>query len=132
MDGNRLCDRVTDGSRRIERTERILEHDLELPAERPALVFAGLRDVDSVEEDLSTRRGCQAQDCASDRRLAGPRLSYESERLAELDLEADIFDRRGRVRTLLRRLVDDTQVADLEQGAHPASSSLRSSSLRTQ
>src|SRR5262249_6171017 len=83
-----LTDDIAGALARIERRERVLENDLQLPAVRPEFGLAEARDVMAVEPDGPSRRLDQAHDGAPHRGLAAARLADEPQRLAGADREA--------------------------------------------
>ena len=89
----RLADRATDRVARVERGERVLEHHLHPPPQRPQLRLAQVRDVGALEQDAAAGRLVQPEHRASDGRLSAPRLADEPDGLAALDRERDAVDR---------------------------------------
>src|SRR5262249_56075887 len=65
---------------RIERGERILENDLQLPAVRPEFSLAKPCDVMAIEVNCAGRRLDQAHDGASHRGLAAASLAHHPPR----------------------------------------------------
>jgi hypothetical protein len=96
VDRERLHDGLGDGEPRIERSERVLEHDLHAAAHRPHLALRERRDVDPFEPHRSGARLDQSQQQAAGGRLAAARFADQTERLAARDREIDAVDRTGR------------------------------------
>src|SRR4051812_3017857 len=92
VDDERLGDDVADGHPRIERGVRILEDDLELSADLAQLFAPEPRQLLTAETDRAGRRLQQLQDAVAGGRLAGPRLTHETERLPSADLERNVVD----------------------------------------
>ena len=87
-----LADAGADRGSRIERRERVLEDDLHPAPERLEVTSSERSDIGAVEHHPAARRLDQAQQRATDRRLAAARLADEAERLAATDREADVVD----------------------------------------
>ena len=83
---------VADRHARRQRSERILEHDLQILAQRPHLVPRARLDVVAEKDDAALRRD-QPEQRAAERRLARTGLADDAERLACADGEADVVDR---------------------------------------
>ena len=121
---DRLPHHPADACARVERRKRILEDHLHAPANRPQLALGQVRDVLSVEDDPPFGRLVEADERASDRRLAAARLADETERLAALDRERDpvhgldVADVAVEDEAALDREVD-LQPVDLDQRARP-------------
>src|SRR5438132_10459771 len=77
---------------RVEACVRILEHDLELAAQRPQLPQAQVLDSSSVELDLARGRLEQTDDTASERGFPAARFADESESLAFGQVERHVVD----------------------------------------
>ena len=88
----RLADDVAGALPRVERGERVLEDDLQLPAVGPELLLAEARDVVAVELDGAGGRLDQAHDGAAHRGLAAAALADQPQRLARADREAHAVD----------------------------------------
>ncbi len=89
----RLGDGLADGDARVERGERILEDDLEIPADLAHVSCAELGELNPFERDRARGRTRQLQDRASRRRLAATRLAHQAQGLAGSDGEGDAGDR---------------------------------------
>ncbi len=127
VDLDPLGDRIPDSHPWIERAVRILEDDLQLSPGLPQLGSAERQEIAPLEGDGTAGGLQQAEDRATDRGLAAPRLPDEPKRLSRADSERDAIHRTDR-RRLLRHeaggLVVLDEVANLEErGAHRAPSS---------
>ena len=89
----RFADDIARGHARIERGERVLEHDLHRAPMRPHLGLAQTGDVGAVELDGARGRLHQPQHAARDRRFAAAGFADQPERLALADRKADAVDR---------------------------------------
>jgi len=88
----RLGDEVEHAHAWVQRTDRILEHDLHLGPQPPHGSATEMRDVGAIESDAS---GCgfdQAQDRSSQRRLAGARFSDQPHGLSGGDVQIHAGD----------------------------------------
>src|SRR4029079_11634090 len=92
VDPETLADAVADRRSWVERRVRVLEDDLHPPPVRLELLAGQLRDVPALDEDLAGRRLDQAEQDATDRRLAATRLADQADGLAAVDREADAVD----------------------------------------
>jgi hypothetical protein len=82
----------------IERTEWILEDHLHAPTVgEGGAVWLALKDVVSVEQDLSGVRPLETEEDARDRALAASRFADEGDRLAAVDGERHVRDGHHRV-----------------------------------
>src|SRR5262245_21645095 len=121
MHAERLADDVARGHARIERGERVLEHDLHRASDRPQFGLAETGDVLPVDADRAAGRFDQSQHAARHRRLAAAGLADEAKRLAGSKRKADAVDRMQRAdpaaqnAASYRVMLDE--VADLEQCA---------------
>src|SRR5204863_8696327 len=88
----RLTDDIAGPLPRVERGERVLEDDLQLPAVGPEFLLAETCDVMAVELDGAGRRLDQAHDGAANRGLAAPALADQPQRLGRADREAHAVD----------------------------------------
>src|SRR5207302_9833565 len=79
---------------RVQRVERLLEDELDLPPQQPRLLRRDAADLSALENDLPGRRRLEVHDAAGDRALARAALADEAERLAACDLEGHPVDRR--------------------------------------
>ena len=95
---------------RVERLERVLEHDLDAAAHVERPLPGRARDGDAIERDLPGGRLVQPGDAAPDRRLAAAGLADQRDAAARLDGERDAVDRRPRRPA--------AAVAGLEPGDH--------------
>src|SRR2546427_7088514 len=77
---------------RVQACIRILEHDLELAAQRPQLPRAQVLDASSVVLDFAGGRLEQTDDAASERGFPAARLADESESLSLGDVERHVVD----------------------------------------
>ena len=89
VDAERLADDVAGGHARIERGERVLEHDLHRAPVRTQLGLAELGDVAAIELDAAAGRLDQPQHAARHRRLAAAGFADQPERFAGADRKAD-------------------------------------------
>src|SRR4029078_10541757 len=71
----------------------ILEHHLDLAPQRSQLLAAERRDVAAVELDGARGQIVQPDHAPPQRRLAASRLAHQADRLAGLQVEADVVDR---------------------------------------
>ena len=92
MHAHWFTDDSRDGVPRVQRRVGILEHHLHATPQRAQRTFAQVSDVAPVEDDAPVVRLVEAQDRASDRRLAASRLADEPERLTAADLKRDVVD----------------------------------------
>src|SRR4029077_3282678 len=90
--GEAFTDDVGDRHARAERAERILEHDLQVAAERAHLLEARALDVLAQEHDPAVRRD-QPQQREPERGLARTGLADDAERLSLAHGDADAVDR---------------------------------------
>ena len=86
VDGERLTEDRSDPASRVQRSVRILEDHLHVPAQRAHLATPELRDVLTFEYDLARRGGLKSRHETRERRLATAALSYETEGLTGTDL----------------------------------------------
>src|SRR3954463_694226 len=77
---------------RAERTKRVLEDDLHLPAERPQLALAELLQILPVEP-YAALAPLEAQQGKTQGRLARARLAHQSDGVAFAERDADAVDR---------------------------------------
>ena len=91
--GQRLGDDAGHRHARIQRALRVLEHDLEAPAERGQRLARGRPDIGAVEQHLARRRPLQAHDGLAQRGLAAARFADDAQGLAAPDLEVDAVQR---------------------------------------
>ena len=80
------------GHARVERGERVLEDDLDLPAHLPHGAAVQLGQLRPVELDRARRRLDELQHGPTGGRLAAPGLADEAEGLARGDAEGDAAD----------------------------------------
>ena len=92
MDHQGLDDQLADGHPRVQRAERVLEHDLHAPPQRAHLGGRRGPKVDAVEAYRTRGRLEQPQDQASRRGLAAAAFADQPQRLALGDVEADVVD----------------------------------------
>jgi len=120
----RLGDDLAGRHARIERGQRILEHDLEIAAQRTARAPVEPCEIATEPGDRAGRRRHQAEDRARQGRLAAARFADHAERLARRHREAHPVERAQLERLVPdpvgRHRVGDREVADLEQRAHPS------------
>ena len=129
--GERLADDRRHGHPRVERAERVLQHDLCLsavPAE------AGGRPGTTGPPAIGDRafgRSVEAEQDAHERRLARARLAHHPRRCALLDVQVDAVERAARgagpgPRSLAaryrRRMPDATRSGEACRRAHPCAS----------
>ena len=88
----RLGNRLADSSTGVEAREGVLEHNLRLAAVGSQCPGTEIGDVCAVERDRAARRIQQTDDQVRQRRLAAAALAHHSQRLATIDVEADLFD----------------------------------------
>ena len=122
-----------DGHPRVQRGERILEHDLQLGAQLAHPLGAGARVVLAAVRQAARRRLDQAQHRPAQRRLAATRLADDAERLALVQAERDTVDGVHDPDLTAQQTVTDREVGDevvdLEQrGAHDSAARCQSSS----
>jgi hypothetical protein len=114
VDHQRLGDDVVDRHARVERAHRILEHELDAPAEllqRVALQLQRLGElVAFVEQDASGVGRERAHDDLGQGGLAAAGFADQPQALAALHLEADIVDRQH----LLLFAAEEAAFADRE------------------
>jgi ABC-type oligopeptide transport system ATPase subunit len=89
VDAQRIADDRAHPLARVERSVRVLEDHLHLPAQRLQLAAGELGDVAALEVDRARGELEQADDAAAERRLAATRFAHEPECLAGSHLEAD-------------------------------------------
>ncbi|MNX03064.1 hypothetical protein D3C86_326320 [compost metagenome] len=89
----RLHDGEADRHARIQRRERILEHELDVAAQGLKLVVLQAHDVASAELDLAALAVHQAQERAAGGGLAATRFAHQRQRFAGKQIEADLFHR---------------------------------------
>src|SRR5439155_6301595 len=77
---------------RRERGQRVLEHDLDLAPQAPALGRIGLAPGSAVDADVALR-GDEAEDRERKRGLARARFADDAEGFAGRELEAHVLDR---------------------------------------
>ena len=87
VDRQRFTEDRADGHARIERGERVLEHDLHLAPQGAQVVAAEAQHVLPVKDDLARGRLDQAQDAAAGGGLAAAGFADHSQRLAAIDRE---------------------------------------------
>src|SRR5207253_1043500 len=87
------ADDPTDRVARIERGIWILEDHLHPPPYRMEVGLGRRRDVVPLEYDAPACRLVEAQDGATERRLAAPGFADQADRLAAGDRERDTVDR---------------------------------------
>ena len=78
VDRQAFPDDRADRHPRIQAGERVLEDDLDPPAQAAAAPWLQRADVDAVELNLAGRRLDEAQDAAPERRLAAARLADDA------------------------------------------------------
>src|SRR5664280_2346013 len=89
MDVERLGDRLADRHPWVERGERVLEDDLDVPPDVAHRSGAQAHQLLSVEPDGARRGLDQLQDRPPGGGLAASRLTHEAEGLGPVDVEAD-------------------------------------------
>lgn len=87
VDGERFAKNLTHGHARIERTEGILEHCLDLPTLRAHCLTGHLRKVDAVEKHAPLGRTLELHNQSSERGLSGSALADKSEGLTARDVQ---------------------------------------------
>ena len=87
-----LADDVADRHPRVERADRVLEHDLHPAAEPLELVALLVEDVLAPQRDRARGGRQQLQQRLAQRRLAAARLAHEAQDLAGTDVEGDAID----------------------------------------
>ena len=115
VDAQRVRDAAPDGHGRVERRVRVLEHHLQLLAQRAQLTLAHLPDVPAAVGDHAPRRLDQAQQRPPERRLAGTGLADQSEGFAGLNVEAHASQGAETVE-------DDFEIGNGERCCHRAHS----------
>ena len=93
MHVERLGDREADGEPRIERREWILEHHLDVAAQRAQFAARELRDVLAFELHAAAGDVDEPQERTARRRFAAARFADERERFPGREIEAHAFDR---------------------------------------
>src|SRR5215510_2794337 len=93
MDADWLADDLANLHARIERAVRVLEDDLDTPAQTTQRFPPEVCEADTVEQDFALRRAFELQDAAAGRGLAATRLADQAERLAATNIEADAVNR---------------------------------------
>ena len=124
---DRLGKNVAHPHARIEARERVLEHHLHAPAQRPERRSGEIVDALSVEHDLSRGDVEQPQHRAADRGLAAAGFADERQRLAALDVERHAVDGTDRGRLLPEAAAQRKmllEIVDLEERAHAATASV--------
>src|SRR5262249_1652078 len=89
VDAHRLRKDRADFLPWVQRAVRILEDDLDAPAQRYQRAAVEPGDIDAVVEDRACGRFFQPQDAAAHRRLAAARLADEAQCFAAADGEVD-------------------------------------------
>src|SRR5581483_8165756 len=84
--------RRLDRAARVEGLGRVLEDDLDQPAQRAQLFLALRGHVVAVEDDAAARRLLQPEQAQGGGGLAAAALGHERDRLAALDRERDAVD----------------------------------------
>src|SRR4051812_17424809 len=108
----RLADDVARSHARIERSKRVLEHDLHRAPVRPQFRLAELRDVLAVQLDGATGRLDQPQHRSRDSRLAAAGFADKAKRLAGLKRKADAVDGMHRANTTAQNAAAHRVVLD--------------------
>ena len=88
----RLCENIEHRQPRIQRGDRILEHHLQVAAQRAPGTPVQRRDVGAEHLDRTGLRRGQLQDLVQRRGLARAGFADDAERAALLQLEADAVD----------------------------------------
>ena len=83
---------VANREARVDRGERVLVDELDVPAHPAQLVALEGQEVLSAEDDGARVRLHEAQEDPRQGRLARSRLPYQAERLACLDREVHVLD----------------------------------------
>ena len=91
MDLERLSDRLADRATGIQAGEGVLEDDLRLAPVRPQRPGPQVRDVGTIEPDGAAGRIQQADDQVGQRRFATAALADHRQRLAAIDVQADLL-----------------------------------------
>ena len=91
MDLERLGDRLAHGAAGIQAGEGVLEDDLRLAPVGPQRPGPEARDVGAVEPDGAAGRIEQADDQVRQRRFATAALADHRQRLASVDMQADLL-----------------------------------------
>ena len=89
MDAERFADDIAGCHARIERSERILEHDLHRTPMRSQLGFPKLRDLLPIETDAAAGRFDQPQHAARHGRFAATGFADQSECFAKAHGKTD-------------------------------------------
>src|SRR5262249_41733503 len=92
MHADRFADDLANPHARVERAVRVLEDDLDTPAQTAQRFPVQVAEVETVEQDFALRRAFELQDAAAGRGLAAARLADKAERLAAANIEADAVD----------------------------------------
>src|SRR5471032_836455 len=93
MHAERFTEAAFHGPARIQRAQWVLENDLYVGGQRPALATAKSCDLIPVEHDGTGGRFREAQHCPADGRLSRAGLADEAEYLACADGERHTVDR---------------------------------------
>ena len=86
---HRLAEDRADLLARVQRAVRVLEDDLDLPAQRHQLLAPELGDIDAVIADFAGGRLFETQDAAAHRGFAAAALADEAQCLAAADRQID-------------------------------------------
>ncbi len=108
----RLHDRVTDRHARVERGERVLEDELDVATQCLHVLLGQLEDVAAVELDRTALALDQAQQRAPGGRLAAARFADQRQRLARMQVEAQLFDRMHAARDAAEEAAAQVEARD--------------------
>src|SRR5215211_2244179 len=109
----RACDDVLHRVTRVQRGVRVLEHELQLPAQLPRPLHRSPGELVPSQPDRAVDRGVQPGDRAEQGRLAAPALADDPDRLARPDVEAHALD--DGPHAVAARAVLAPDLGDLEQ-----------------
>ncbi len=111
---------AADGVARIERGHRILKDHLHAPPERPHGTGREIGDRLAIETERTGRGRHEAQQCAAQRRLAGPAFADDADDLAAADRDVDAVQHLhagARLAEQAGAAIGDLDAARLDQGS---------------
>jgi hypothetical protein len=112
MHQQRLHDRVAHRHARVERGERVLEDELDVAAQRLHVLLGQLEDVAAVELDGAALALDQAQQRAAGGRLAAARFTDQRQRLARMQVEAQLLHRMHAARDAAEEAAAQVEARD--------------------
>src|SRR5690242_19574674 len=93
MDTHRVGDDRADALARVERGVRVLEHHLQIAAQRPELPPGQPGDVPALEHDRAAGQREKPGDAPGQGGLTAPGLADQAKRLPGAEFEADVVHR---------------------------------------